>query len=219
MKKVFLAAALAATSISGVAFAAAQDAPAMQGKKHFGPDANQDGIVTRQEAIAASDAMFARMDTNHDGQLSADELKMGRHHRGGRHHRMDPERKKAMMEKFDTNKDGQLSDAEKQAARAAMKEHRQARNGDRKGPEGRPDKGQRQARMMARVDTDKNGSISQAEFRAAAMQRFAKADANNDGRIDKAEREAIHAKMKERRGHGLDRRGDGPPPAERPDAN
>ena len=43
---------------------------------------------------------------------------------------------------------------------------------------------------MERADTDGNGSISQAEFQAAALARFDKADANGDGTVTSEERRA-----------------------------
>lgn len=49
-------------------------------------------------------------------------------------------------------------------------------------------KGPRATRMIGRVDTDKNGTISQAEFRAAAANRFARADTDRDGTIEAGER-------------------------------
>lgn len=60
-------------------------------------------------------------------------------------------------------------------------------------------KGPRAARMIARVDTDKNGAISQAEFRAAAANRFARADTDRDGTIEPSERQG---KWGKRGGHG-----------------
>ena len=72
---------------------------------------------------------------------------------GRRHHGQRPElteEQKAefrarMLEKFDTNKDGQLDEQEKEAMRAARRDHRGQRPGCGKGPrpEGRCDKGQR----------------------------------------------------------------------------
>ncbi|WP_375380782.1 hypothetical protein [uncultured Sphingomonas sp.] len=47
-------------------------------------DANGDGIVTRAEYTAAVDARFDRMDRNHDGVLSPDEMPARGEWRGGR---------------------------------------------------------------------------------------------------------------------------------------
>lgn len=52
---------------------------------------------------------------------------------------------------------------------------------------------------IEKVDTDKDGKVSRAEFDAAhpdKADKFAAIDANGDGFIDKAEHEAHHAKAK-----------------------
>ncbi len=36
-------------------------------------DANEDGVITRAEAIAKADARFDQLDTNHDGKVTSDE--------------------------------------------------------------------------------------------------------------------------------------------------
>lgn len=41
-------------------------------------DANHDGIITREEAVASSDTMFDRLDANHDNMVSPDEMRAGR---------------------------------------------------------------------------------------------------------------------------------------------
>lgn len=40
-------------------------------------DANSDGIVTRDEALAQADAQFAAMDTDHNGKLTGEERRAG----------------------------------------------------------------------------------------------------------------------------------------------
>jgi hypothetical protein len=71
MNRVFLAAALASASFMAVALVgptAAQTAPAARG------DANGDGVLSRDEAMAQADARFDRLDVNKDGKLTPDEL-------------------------------------------------------------------------------------------------------------------------------------------------
>ncbi|NNC37834.1 MAG: hypothetical protein HKO02_10290 [Hyphomonadaceae bacterium] len=53
-------------------------------RQRFNPDANGDGVVDVAEHGAAAQQAFARMDTNDDGVLSAEELK--RKKRRGRRH-------------------------------------------------------------------------------------------------------------------------------------
>jgi hypothetical protein len=71
MNRVFLAAALASASFMAVALVgptAAQTAPAARG------DANGDGVLSRDEAMAQADARFDRLDANKDGKLTPDEM-------------------------------------------------------------------------------------------------------------------------------------------------
>jgi Ca2+-binding EF-hand superfamily protein len=72
MNRFFLAAALASTGFATIALVgptAAQTTPAPKG------DADGDGVVTRDEAMAQADARFDRMDANKDGKLTADEMR------------------------------------------------------------------------------------------------------------------------------------------------
>ena len=41
-------------------------------------DRDGDGILTRAEAVGNSERMFAKMDTNGDGNISADEMEASR---------------------------------------------------------------------------------------------------------------------------------------------
>jgi hypothetical protein len=71
MNRVFLAAALASASFMAVALAGpttAQTAPAGRA------DANGDGVLSRDEAMAQADARFDRLDAKKDGKLTPDEL-------------------------------------------------------------------------------------------------------------------------------------------------
>jgi hypothetical protein len=71
MNRVFLAAALASASFMAVALVgptAAQTAPAARG------DANGDGVLSRDEAMAQADARFDRLDANKDNELTPDEM-------------------------------------------------------------------------------------------------------------------------------------------------
>lgn len=198
MNRKIVAALLGASLLAGGgAYAAQQGQPTSAPR---GPmlhaDANKDGVVTREEVVADADARFAKGDTNKDGQISAEERRAARPHRGpgdpgqqlGTTGQGDREARRAkMLARFDTDKDGTLSDAERTAAREARKGMR----------------GGHHARGLghgARIDTNGDKLISRDESRTAALAMFDRADANKDGRIDAAERAATRAKMKAMRG-------------------
>ena len=102
-------------------------------------DTNGDGVITREEAIAAADARFAALDTNHDGTLSAEELRAGMPPRpqGADAPPMPPmqpitreqyhDRALRPFDRIDTNHDGKIDQAELSAYRAMMQERRQER--------------------------------------------------------------------------------------------
>lgn len=86
MKKTVIAALLGATLLTGGAMAAVQnqtqpqDAPRhrMMRDPMLMADANQDGIVTRDETIAAVNARFAKLDGNKDGKITREERQAAR---------------------------------------------------------------------------------------------------------------------------------------------
>ena len=136
--------------------------------------------LTRAAAETRANEMFAQLDANSDGQLNAADREAAL---------------RARFDEADTDNNGQLSFAEASAAHAARAEHREDRRADRGGRMGRmgmmrhggPDGPGMGARMLERGDTDNNGSVSKAEFTAAALARFDRADANDDGTISAGE--------------------------------
>lgn len=112
-----------------------------------GADANGDGIVTRAEAMAQADAMFARMDSNHDGKVTPGERRIameamraerrgngpGRGGRSGgmgrgsdREQTLEQSRQMAAtrFDRLDTNDDGRLDTTELVAARPGQRSSR-----------------------------------------------------------------------------------------------
>ena len=83
MRKTVLTLMLAASAITSVA--SAQTAPTPAPRPPMRQDANRDGVATRAAAIAQADARFAQMDTDHDGRVTAGEM---RAYRTAMHDRM-----------------------------------------------------------------------------------------------------------------------------------
>jgi Ca2+-binding EF-hand superfamily protein len=101
-------------------------------------DANSDGKVTQEELASHRAAMFTAADTNGDGALSADELAS---RELARFTERLSDRASRMVERMDDNGDGSLSADE--IGEGPMEDH------------------------FARIDTDNDGAISQAEADAA----------------------------------------------------
>jgi Ca2+-binding EF-hand superfamily protein len=174
MKKLSIYAGLIAFSLTSAA--ALYAAPG-----NADPDGNH--VVTKPEAMAATDARFAKMDANGDGTLNAaDRTAMIAKH----------------FTKMDSNGDGSISQSEFMTMHEAGAERRterrekrmehigaamhEGRNGGRRVGGAMP--------MLARVDTNGDKAVSQAEFRAAIEARFSNADTNQDGSVTMEERQA-----------------------------
>jgi Ca2+-binding EF-hand superfamily protein len=106
-------------------------------------DANSDGKVTQEELTAHRTAMFTAADSNSDGKLDAEELAA---RDLARFTETLPDRTARMLEHRDANGDGSLQADE--IGEGPMEDH------------------------FARIDTDDDGAISQAEAEAA-VERFA----------------------------------------------
>jgi len=149
MRKLVFAFSAAALTFSGAAFAQAGH------EGHRMPMAD----VTRAQAQERAASMFAKMDANRDGTLN--EADRAAHHA-------------AMFTRLDTNKDGAISKAELDAKRSGN-------DGKWRGKAaraGKPEltdaqKAERREAMFARIDGDKNGTISRAEFDAMHAARMA----------------------------------------------
>jgi Ca2+-binding EF-hand superfamily protein len=118
-------------------------------------------------------------------------------------------RKAEILQRFDTNHDGVLDAGEKQAMHAAMKAKRE----------------EKKQELLAKYDTNKDGTLDEQERQAMRddliAQRFAKLDTDGDGTLSLAE---FKAGMEQRGfgmggfghhhgGHRFGRRGPGAPRA------
>jgi hypothetical protein len=119
MKKLLLAAALAGTTMAGLAYAqTAPEAPRPAGRGMARADGDGDGRVSKAEYIARADERFAKQDKNGDGQLSADEMAPRREMAAptppaGADNAPPPPpaagMRSRMLERLDTNHDGMVS--------------------------------------------------------------------------------------------------------------
>ena len=105
---------------------------------------------------------------------------------------------------LDADKDGVLSPAELAAARPA-RPGGEARRPGRDGPRG--------GGMMRIMDANGDGKVSRDEFITGSLRRFDMMDADHDGQLTKAERqaamEAMRARMEERMRERIQGGGDG----------
>ena len=90
---------------------------------------------------------------------------------------------------MDANGDGALDAAEMEAHRAARAEKCKAKVAEKSG--------ERQAKMMARLDANKDGLLQKAEMNGQGVERMLKRlDKDGDGRISKAEAEEMGGKRR-----------------------
>lgn len=149
------------------------------------------GDMTRSEAQARADQMFAKMDVNGDGKLD------------------DADREARLAKKFtelDKDGNGSITQDEFMAGHAGMGDHHMGHDGDghqgMKGYHG--PKGGVRAMLKDKADSNNDGAVSAAEFKAAHLAMFDKADANNDGKVTPDERRAVHKAMRETMGQHQD---------------
>jgi len=221
MKKTTLAATAAVLLTASTALYATYPAFAEPGRDPMG-----DATITWADAKAKADAMWTRLDVNKDGVLN----------------QADREAKMAeMFDMIDTNHDGSISKAE------FMEHHKKMMDGPGwrgKGRDGTPSDmpppppGAGMGMMMGpgahmlhemaeKADANHDGTITRAEFDAAAKARFDAADTNHDGKLTAAERRAAWMQMRKEHGGWRGMRGgrgmhgdmgDMPPPPPPPGA-
>ena len=177
------------TLLAGAAVIAASGAAHAQGRQA------PQGDFTRAQAQQHAGQMFDRLDAHGDGKLDAAD-------RDARH--------QARFDRLDANGDGAISREEFSAARTQRGERPEgvrgrpgAPGGERLGPRGMRGMamGMRGPGRMA--GGDPNRVVTRAEFEAAALARFDAVDANDDGVVTAAERQArrdtMRQQMRERR--------------------
>ncbi len=204
MRPLLLAASIAALALPAVVSAQQPARPA-------------DGGMTRADALARADQRFDRIDTDHDGRITAAELAALPGRRGapppaaaaGQTPPPSPEARgprrgggARMFQRADANNDGVVTRDEFRAQAAAAFDRQDAnRDGTIDATERQQWRGQRGG-GMARHDAKRGGTITRADYQARALARFDRLDLNKDGRLDPAERQQHHRQHAERRAQG-----------------
>lgn len=156
--------------------------------KHHGhgmsADADGNGLVTRAEAEAGAAAKFAKIDANNDGAITPAD-----------HEARMTEMRTRMFAAIDADKSGQISRDE------FMNHKHEGGHGGMHGGKGMGHKmgmrGHGHGKMMMQnADANSDGSITKAEFTAAALARFQQSDTNGDGQVSTEERKAHHEQMR-----------------------
>ena len=199
-------AAAALLSAGGAAYAQAHQAPARERDP-----------LTRNEVEQHSAAMFAGLDVTSDGKLDQADRDARRQARLARRDANSDgivdeadraARQKAMFDRADADKNGAVSYEEFAAVRGQRQDQRAELRGpgrdsprmDRRG-RGGPRGGMGDGRQ---ADTNRDGTVTQAEFASAALARFDRVDVNKDGTISADERPADrrHRRDRGQRGEG-----------------
>lgn len=120
-------------------------------------DKNGDGTLQVSELPPHMQKLMAQADANSDGSLSVDELKAGEENLRAEH-----------LAKVDTDHDGKISPEERKAAFEKFAQARFAKldkNND--GALSKDEVGDKRWEHLSIADADKNGSVTEAEIRAA----------------------------------------------------
>lgn len=162
-------------------------------------DANKDGKISKAEFTTTLEARFAKMDVDHDGQITQKDR--------------DARRQQRLDNRFaqmDTDRNSQISKSEFAAAHQARADKRGANGrGWGKGRRHGPARGMMDAGPNGRGrDGDKDGTLTRTEFMAAPLAMFDRADANKDGFVTTEEmasaRQARRGQWRGPAGNGRD---------------
>lgn len=241
IRRYFIGGAIAALAIASAA-AASQPAPppppgvaqgtiaapAAPGAPHVRVMMGGDKVMTRAEVADHVAKLFARVDANHDGFVTKDEVEaiharmMSAMDTAGDVQKRLAERgvmmgdRGAMFDRLDTNHDGNISRAEFMAGKPQVREERvmimRDGPGGAAGAMGDHPKMMRMhemgmgarfgGRLFEMADANHDGRVSLAEAQAAALAHFDKADLNHDGKITPEERAQVHKEMRIERRQG-----------------
>ena len=178
-----------------------------------------DRVMTRDDVVKHVRDMFARLDTNHDGFVTRQEVDalhvkmMGAMDTAG-----DMEKRMAdhgvmmgdratIFDRLDANHDGNISRQEFMAGRGQVRQERVTIMRDGAGAPGQMRMHRMGTgagiggfgRLFDMADANHDGRVSLAEAQAAALAHFDRADTNHDGKITPDERRQVRVMRMERR--------------------
>jgi Ca2+-binding EF-hand superfamily protein len=170
----------------------------------------------RSDVAAHVERLFKKLDLNHDGFITRDEVASSQSQFADRIAKSAPKRAARMFDRLDTNHDGQITESEAQAARTSAngKQRKSSRrasslfakaDANKDGIVTRAEfdsatangkiklrranmRGSAIVRLFDIADSDKDGRVSLAEAQQAALQQFDAADLNHDGVLTPDER-------------------------------
>lgn len=128
--------------------------------------------VTKAALSSQLDASFKRLDSNSDKSLTTAEIDAAQKRQLAEAQNTIAKRLEGEFAKLDGNKDGQLSLAEFKAAAPTPKVASPAE-------------------LLGQLDKNKDGKVTQDEFRSVPLSNFDRIDTNKDGTISDAEKSAL----------------------------
>jgi Ca2+-binding EF-hand superfamily protein len=165
------------------------------------PDRNAD--LTRAQVIERTDRAFARLDANGDGRFTPDEAR-------ARGEQRREQRMTRLFDRLDADRNGSITRAEMAQAHANRRgpggpgaEGRRGHGGPGMRHRGMRHGGPGMRGMRGQRMFGEQGFVTREQFRERALARFDRADADHDGNVTAAERQAMRG---QRRQHRQERR-------------
>lgn len=158
-----------------------------------GPRRDRGADVTRQQVIERTDQAFARLDANNDGRFTPEEARQQREQRRGQH-------MERMFDRLDLDHNGSITREEMAQARGRHGRGEGRAEGGPAGPggPGMRHRGPGGPGMRGQRLFGEQGFATREQFRERALARFDRADADHNGIVTAAERQAARGQMRER---------------------
>lgn len=191
-------AALALSAAGGVALAQQQTPPE---RPHRGAqDADGDGRISQSEFVSGRVTRLTALDSNRDGSVAREEMQAGRE---ARRDQMAERR----FERLDADSNGAISRTEFDAARDARPEGGRGERAGRPGRGGpRGGMGPRMGRGGPGAERAERGPVVIADVQTRLGEQFTRLDTDRDGYLTQAEREAGREQMRDGRRERMQQR-------------